>query len=564
MATDPQVLFCVVLTLLLPLRIHSTLSPIQERLRQPFGSIRLNAAWNVLCVTLSVLACRRWGIELWQRGLRGMVALAGREVLRTICSLPYIRGTVRREVAKELKAIEVSIHGKGDPTAVLELPKQGLPHEEILRRIQVASASEAAEYVGVGKKWAGIYHSPVGELVDLQNKVWGIYNCSNTLYEGVFPSVRKYEAELISWAVRMLNGTRSTCGLLTSGGTESVMLAALCYRELGRSRGIATPRILAANTCHPCIVKACHYFGITLTKIPVDESTGFALRARRVRRHLTRDVVCIYASAPTFPHGVVDCIEDLGVLAERWGVGLHVDNCLGGVLLSYMDKQGLTEHQAWDFRVPGVSSISVDLHKYGNTSKGVSVVAFRDPALRRLTYVPVTDGCEGLYVTPTMQGARGGAVIAQAWATMLFFGDAGYAKFAARIHRTHRLYQDVIDATPGLRVLCKCHACIVPVGSSTYNIYSVASLLEEKGWNLATGQFPPCLTICIGERHDEIINEFSTDLRAAVDFLDATPSYKPSGAAAVYGAMPTTPTAVLEEVVRSYVDMRMSIKPAES
>ena len=113
-------------------------------------------------------------------------------------------------------------------------------------------------------------------------------------------------------------------------------------------------------------------------------------------------------------------------------------------------------------------------------------------------------------------------------------------------------------------VLCKCHACIVPVGSSTYNIYSVASLLEEKGWNLATGQFPPCLTICIGERHDEIVNEFSTDLRAAVDFLDATPSYKPSGAAAVYGAMPTTPTVVLEEVVRSYVDMRMSIKPAES
>ena len=146
MATDPQVLFCVVLTLLLPLRLHSTLSPIQERLRQPFGSIRLNAAWNVLCVTLSVLACRRWGIELWQRGLRGMVALAGSEVLRTICSLPYIRGIVRREVAKELKAIEVSIHGNGDPTAVLELPKQGLPHEEILRRIQVASAAEAAEY----------------------------------------------------------------------------------------------------------------------------------------------------------------------------------------------------------------------------------------------------------------------------------------------------------------------------------------------------------------------------------------------------------------------------------
>ena len=192
---------------------------------------------------------------------------------------------------------------------------------------------------------------------------------------------------------------------------------------------------------------------MTLTKIVVDESSGFALTSRHVRRYITGDVVCIYASAPTFPHGVVDHVEDLGKLAASRGIGLHVDNCLGGVLLSYMDKQRLGNgHQRWDFQVPGVSSISMDIHKYGNASKGASVVAFRDPALRRRTYVPVTDGCEGLYVTPTMQGARGGAVIAQAWATMLSFGDTGYKTFAAHINKTHTLYQDVINGIPGLQL----------------------------------------------------------------------------------------------------------------
>ena len=305
--------------------------------------------------------------------------------------------------------------------------------------------------VGVAKKWAGIYHSPEGDLVNLQNKVWSLYNCSNTLYEGVFPSVRKFEAELISWILNLLHGSPLSCGLLTSGGTESVLLAALAYRERGRRRGIATPRVLAANTCHPCIVKACHYFGMTLTKIPVNASSGFALTAAAAQPHITGDVVCIYASAPTFPHGVIDHIEDLGHLAKSHGIGLHVDNCLGGILLSYLDALHLTPgHQIWDFRAEGVTSISVDVHKYGNASKGVSVVCFHEPELRGLTYVPVTDGCEGLYVTPTMQGARGGAVIAQAWATMLSFGNDGYERFAADIHGSHLKCQEIVNSIPGL------------------------------------------------------------------------------------------------------------------
>ena len=147
MAVDARVLAAVFVALFLPLRMHRRLSPVQEYLHRPFGSsLRLNAAWNILCVSLSVLACRQWCIEMWQRGLRGMVALLGREGLRAVCSLPYIRGIVNGEVAKELKGIERNMHGEGDPTALLELPPEGLPCPEILKRIQQANAAEQAEY----------------------------------------------------------------------------------------------------------------------------------------------------------------------------------------------------------------------------------------------------------------------------------------------------------------------------------------------------------------------------------------------------------------------------------
>jgi len=282
-----------------------------------------------------------------------------------------------------------------------------------------------------------------------------------------------------------------------------------------------------------------------------------------VASYITSDVVAIYASAPTFPHGVVDRVTELGQLATRRGVGLHVDNCLGGILLSYMDREEVGEpRQVWDFRAQGVTSISTDVHKYGNASKGVSVVTFRDRALRQLTYVPVTDGCEGLYVTSTLQGARGGAVIAQAWATMLYMGNEGYAKMAREHASTHQRYRQTINGIPGMRMLVDSHASIVPIASDKYSIYAVASLMEDMGWNLFTGQMPPVLSICLGENHAELLSDLEMDLRSALKTLDADPDYKPKGEAAIYGAMNTTPPAILEQVVRNYVDVKLSVKAA--
>lgn len=309
------------------------------------------------------------------------------------------------------------------------------------------------------------------------------------LYPDVFPGARKFEAEIVAMVLDMLHG--SSCravGLLSSGGTESILLAILAYREQGRQRGIETPEVLAAISAHPALMKACHYFGVKLTKLPICPKT-LQLTPETVEKAITRDTVAIYASAPTFTHGIVDPVEELGALALKHKIGLHVDNCLGGFLLSYMKKNGDFKGD-FDFRVPGVTTISCDLHKYGHTSKGVSVLGFRSVELRRLTYVPSVDGCEGLYVTPTLQGSRSGGTIAQAWVTLLNIGDSGYIKMAKNMVKVTKEMTEIIETIPELKLLVTPHASIVPMTTTSkakFDIYQVASLLERAGWNMFTG-----------------------------------------------------------------------------
>jgi len=347
--------------------------------------------------------------------------------------------------------------GEGDPAAQLELPSSGMPAADVITTVTDLKKKEESFYTDA-KKWAGIYHDVSekgGVLTDLQNTIWGMFNSTNALYPAVFPSIRKFEAEIVAMCLDLLHAGRSSgfhgnnirdsqqpVGLLTSGGTESILIAVHAYRELARTRGIEDPEIVCCVTAHPALDKASHYFGVRLVKVDADPSTQ-QLPVESTRKALTKNTVAIYASAPTFPHGVVDPIEELSSLAVENHVGLHVDNCLGGFYLSFLQRQGLFKHK-FDFELPGVTTISIDVHKYGFASKGVSVVAFRSPELRRLSYIPVSDGLT-LYITPTLQGARGGATMATAWATMLHIGADGYAKAAAELREVEQAIKTGIE-----------------------------------------------------------------------------------------------------------------------
>ena len=514
--------------------------------------------------TLMLLSALRTVFSLWQRvGLHGLYKRVAGTILSTLsAAVPGVSGLVAKEVDKELAGLEKSLLGDGDDDAILVMPASGSPATTVAKRAMGLRGTDSYT-TQHGKQWGGIYHHSESELTELQGKVWAAFNTSNALYPQCFPSLRRIEAELVSMTVGIVHGHEAgAVGLLSSGGTESVLIAALAYREQGRKKGITHPQIVCGLSAHPAIVKACHYFGIELLKAPVEAGSN-KLRASAVKPLLTRNTVAIYASAPSFSFGCVDAIEELGELATAHGCGLHVDNCLGGYLLSFMSKEGRFD-TPWDFAVPGVTTMSIDLHKYGYASKGVSVVAFRDPELRRLTYVPTADGCEGLYVTPTLQGSRGGAVMAVAWATLLHMGEDGYRKSANEITDAHEAVKAAVRTIPGLSLCGDSTCAVVPLcGANGLNVYAFATLMEQRGWGVFTGQKPATCSIPIGDHTPELLPGLIKDLRACAEYLTAHPEFKPSGNAAVYGAAASIPDAVLEAVLRGYIDVKLKVKPSD-
>eukprot|EP01059_Diplonema_ambulator_P028258 TRINITY_DN4701_c0_g1_i1.p1 TRINITY_DN4701_c0_g1~~TRINITY_DN4701_c0_g1_i1.p1 ORF type:complete len:530 (+),score=207.77 TRINITY_DN4701_c0_g1_i1:1092-2681(+) len=472
--------------------------------------------------------------------------------------IPGVEGAISAELDKEMESIRRSILGDGDPDAVLTIPAKGYTDEAILSRAE--NLIGEMEGFTKGKKWGGIYYRNTA-LSSIQGEMWKRFSCTNLLYPGVFPCARKLEAELVSMACDMVHGN---VGVLTSGGTESILVAMLAYREAAKQRGITEPEIVAGKTAHPAVVKAAFYFKMKLVSVPVDPET-VRMTAALTAPYVNKNTVCIFASAPTFSHGVVDPIEELAELAVARNVGLHVDNCLGGFLLSYLQKEGLFNKQ-WDFRVKGVTSMSVDVHKYGFASKGVSTTIFRDNSLRQASYCASSDGCEGLYITPTLQGSRSGAVVAAAWATVVKMGDEGYRQAARRLDEAKEAYIKVIESHPELRLLTRPDAAMVPIcsNSPSLNIYLLASLLEKKGWNMFTGQHPAVMSVCVGEQHTpQIIDAWAADVSECIETIKANPDMKVEGTAAVYGSASTTPDELLHSVMKAYVDTTLTAKKRE-
>lgn len=503
---------------------------------------------KVIFLTLMGRLFRRIG----QQGLmRALVKPILSHIIAGARRVPGVKGQVNAEVQKEVDTIEKNMLGDGDAEAIVALPQKGLTAEEVKQRIVALKAADLAKVAA--HPWAGIYHPSGTGLGELQLSAIGAFHETNALYPGIFPALRKMEAEAVSMALSLVHGK---CGLLASGGTESVMIATLAHRERGRLRGIEDPEVICCRTAHPAIDKACHYFGLRLIKL--EQGPRQELEPSAVRAALTSNTVLVYASAPTFPHGIVDPIEELGALCKEKDVGLHVDNCLGGIYLSFLQKLGHFKRK-FDLSVPGVTSMSVDLHKYGGASKGASVVAFADTELRRLTYVPVA-GIE-FYVTATMQGSRGGGPVAAAWATLMHVGESGFKSQAERLWSVHEKVSRGISDIKGLKLLLTSDACIVPIAGDGVDIYAVTSQMEKRGWNLFTAREPSCMCLCYGEQHVESADSFLSDLRSSTEHVLANPKEKVKGEAAVYGAASVLPDDVLMEVMRSYCDIKMTVKP---
>lgn len=322
--------------------------------------------------------------------------------------------------------------------------------------------------------------------------------------------------------------------MLTSGGTESILISLLAHREEARARGIAEPEVVSSSTAHGAVAKAGFYFGMKVVLVHPDPTTMRLTRAA-VESVCSPATCCIFASAPSFPHGVVDDLRGLGALALELGCGLHMDNCLGGVLLQHLHQEGKLEaggHAATaaqlGLQLPGLTAMSMDVHKYGYASKGASVVLFTDPALRRRSFKPVGPVPGGAYsggpyITATLQGARGGGAIAAAWATVAAMGNTQYRAAACRLHNAFVTVRAAVEQTPGVELVGDPELAVVamrPCGSPSaegqVGVTAFAEGMKERGWAVFSGLNPFAASLCLGEQHVRAAGKFADDLKGAL------------------------------------------------
>ena len=260
--------------------------------------------------------------------------------------------------------------------------------------------------------------------------MYAISSQANPLHADLWPSTVKYEAEIVAMTANMLGGVEGVCGTVTSGGTESILLAMKVYRDRAYDRGIEHPEMIVPSTAHAAFDKAAHYFRIEKVTVPVGPDGRADVNATEAA--ITGDTAVIVGSAPCFPNGLIDPIEALAALAQARDLGFHTDGCLGGFVLPWAEKLGYPV-PPFDFRVPGVTSMSADTHKYGYAAKGTSVVLYRDADLRHYQYYKTASWAGGLYFSPTFAGSRPGALSAACWAALVTMGERGYLDATRRI-----------------------------------------------------------------------------------------------------------------------------------
>ncbi len=399
---------------------------------------------------------------------------------------------------------------------VRTFPQRGRAREDVLAEIDVMSETEDSAY-HEGRISGSIYSGDEAHYAFL-NEVFGHYSHANVLQRDMYPSATRFEGEIIAMTADMLHAPEP-CGVLTSGGTESLMNPLLVYREWGRLRGITQPNIVLPVTAHPALDKGAHYFGIELRKAAVTDQ--FIADMDSVRSLVDDKTVALVGSAGTYPHGLIDPIDALSALAIERGINLHVDGCLGGFILAWGEELGYPV-PTFDFRLPGVTSISADTHKYGFGLKGSSVLLYRNSDLRRLQYFIVPDWPGGLYTSPGMSGSRSGGIIAAAWAAMVTLGREGYSAIAAEIFRTAAELRLVIESQGDLRVLGDpfFNVAFTTTEQSGLDIFQVNDFLASRRWRLNGLQRPAAVHFCITRPNTQpgVIDRFADDLTQAIEY----------------------------------------------
>ena len=478
-------------------------------------------------------------------------------VYRYAKRFPIVRERLEAEYAPivdELRRLAKPYAGKVESYATL--PLEGVDRSDVLTELRTLDQREAERWQD-GYVSGAVYHGDPEHIAFL-NEAYAITSQTNPLHSDLWPSIAKYEAEIVSMTANMLGARQASgaevCGSVASGGTEGILLAMRSYRDWAREmKGITAPELVVPNTAHAAFDKAAQYFGIKLVKVPVGPDFRADLTA--TKKAINRNTICVVGSAVSFPHGAIDPIEELSELARKRGIGFHTDACLGGFILPWAERLGY-DVPPFDFRLPGVTSMSADTHKYGYAAKGTSVVLYRNRELRHYQYYKVGDWPGGLYFSPTFAGSRPGALSAACWAAMVSIGESGYLDASRRILETGAKIRAGVEAIPELQVLGD-PLWVIAFASAELDIYRVLDFMTKRKWNLNGLHKPASIHLAVTLRHTQegVADRFVRDLQEAVEHVKAQPAEK-GGMAPIYGMASTVPVeGVVTDLLERYLDI---------
>ncbi|XP_018790142.1 PREDICTED: sphingosine-1-phosphate lyase [Bactrocera latifrons] len=534
--------------------------PITSGLNRAFGN---KEPWQVAAITATTVLGTVW---LWTfiNQDESLFVRGKRQFFHLVKKLPVVRRKIDAEISKARRDFESEISKScNDLSWSLELPANGLSRDEILQLVD--------KHLNIGHyNWregrvSGAVYGFKADLVELITEVYGKTSYTNPLHPDIFPGVCKMEAEVVRMACTLFHGDANSCGTMTTGGTESILMACKAYRDYAlETRNVQRPNMIVPRTVHAAFDKAAQYFKIHIIYVDVDPKT-LEVDVQAVKRAINSNTVLLVGSAPNFPYGTIDDIEAIAALGLKYDIPVHVDACLGSFVVALTREAGY-KIKPFDFSINGVTSISADTHKYGFAPKGSSIILYSDQKYLNHQFTVTTDWPGGVYGSPTVNGSRAGGIIAACWATMMSFGHEGYLEATKRIVDTSRYIEAAIRKIDGVFVFGKPATSVVAIGSKVFDIFRLSDALCKLGWNLNALQFPSGIHICVTDMHTQpgVADKFIADFKASVAEIMKDPGQPVEGKMAIYGMAQSIPDrSVVGDVTRAFLNS-MYFTPAKN
>jgi len=392
-------------------------------------------------------------------------------------------------------------------------PEKGWTEASLMEKLPVCKRNDASW--DQGKIFGFVYH-PGMDYVRMPEEYFRAFMYDSTLNPSTFPSLRNFEKDIVRMAAELMHGKKSVTGNVTTGGTESIFLALKVARDLAREKsGEEFPfEVVLPETIHPAFLKACHILSLKPILVPVREDKRADPEAMQMA--INSKTILLACSAPCFPYGVIDPVSRIGQIAKKQHLLFHVDACMGGFFLPFLEDTGHSI-PAFDFRIPGVSSISLDAHKYGYAPKGTSIILYRNRTYRKKQFFVHADWSGGIFASTTFMGTKGGGPVAGCWAIMNRLGKEGYRNIADQVMKTTNHIKEGIRELNSLRIISDPEMSVFAFTSIKGDIFNIGDALESRGWHLDRLQFPDALHLTVTQlnigKEDEFLNDLKEILR---------------------------------------------------